>query len=106
MKKTFPAITVFLAASVMAACSDKTSLKADDLAYAAPACAYKIQQIGSELLPVDAHGQRIGFFERHPDGKVQLTTAEGHAPVANECIERAGFSSLIGSIPPYSKPAA
>lgn len=106
MKKTIPVTMVFLAACALAACSDRTDLKADGLAYVAPACAYKIHQLGGELIPVDAHGQRIGFFERHPDGMVQLTTAEGYAPSANECIERAGFSPLIGSIRPYTKPAA
>lgn len=83
-----------------------TKLAENNLGYAAPTCGYQIQEVNGVLVPVDAQGQRIGFFERHPDGVVQLTTATGYAPVANECIKRAGFEALIVSVRPYGKPSA
>jgi hypothetical protein len=104
MKKFARAVCLF-GIVALTACSSKNESAADDLAYAAPACAYQIKDAGGELVPVNSQGQRIGVFERHPDGVVQLTTPAGYAPGANECIKRAGFEAMIGSVRPYAKSA-
>ena len=75
--------------------------------YAAPVCGYAVKiDADGTLAATDLPSvERVGLFECHPDGTVQLTTAEGFAPVANDCIRRAGYEDRIGTIPDYMRPA-
>lgn len=64
------------------------------------ACAYDITDTGDDLVP-SVDGKRIGTFERHGDGTVQLTLGNGFSPKANACIEKSGFSDRISTIRKY-----
>ncbi|MFZ7311797.1 hypothetical protein [Comamonas jiangduensis] len=75
--------------------SDKTIGAAADTA-----CKYDIELIGNELVPM-RNGERVGFFEKHSNGDVQLTYGDGFSPKANDCIEKSGFADRIAAISPY-----
>ena len=63
-------------------------------------CAYDITDTGDDLTP-SIDGKRIGTFERHGNGDVQLTLGNGFSPKANACIEKAGLGDRISSIRKY-----
>lgn len=63
-------------------------------------CGYDITDTGDDLVP-SVNGERIGTFERHGDGTVQLTLGSGFSPKANACIEKAGLGERISTIRKY-----
>lgn len=68
-------------------------------------CDFGVIQNGNQLIPFDPETKKvIGFFERWPDGMIQLTTGEGYTPTVNDCLKDKGYGGLLSKIQPYYLP--
>jgi hypothetical protein len=97
-----PVICALIAAPAFMAYKSLATATVDDLSFAPPSCHYAIKVKSGEMIPTDrATGKRIGTFERHADGSVQLTLGNGFSPKASECIKSAKLEQYIQAIPMY-----